>query len=73
VDELAIPGRLEWWANPSTCLGSVEVTIRVRVTAPQWRAAGRLVEVSEADLEGFRFLRDGHGAFELTELTPEGV
>jgi hypothetical protein len=43
----------------------VEVTIRIRAAEPQWHAYGRLVDVSEVELEGFSFLCDLDPVFTL--------
>ncbi|MET7808322.1 hypothetical protein [Micromonospora chersina] len=47
---------LDWWANPSTLLGSIEVTVDIAATDAGWRARGRLV--SDEDQEAFGFLSD---------------
>lgn len=47
---------LDWWANSSTLLGSVEVAVVAAATDAGWRARGRLV--SDEDQEGFAFLSD---------------
>lgn len=47
---------LDWWANSSTLLGSVEVAVDIAATDAGWRARGRLV--SDEDQEPFAFLSD---------------
>ncbi|GGS07705.1 hypothetical protein GCM10010169_60720 [Micromonospora fulviviridis] len=47
---------LDWWANSSTLLGSVEVAVVIAATDAGWRARGRLV--SDEDQETFAFLND---------------
>ncbi|MFF4892907.1 hypothetical protein [Micromonospora chersina] len=47
---------LDWWANSSTLLGSVEVAVVAALTDAGWRARGRLV--SDEDRETIAFLND---------------
>lgn len=48
-----------------TCLGAAEVTVRIRATEPRGTPDGRLVDVSEVELEGFQFLCDLDPVFTL--------
>jgi hypothetical protein len=57
------PARLEWWANPVTCLGSVEVVVVVQVAADGW--AGHASLVDEEDREGLDFLCELDPLFSL--------
>ncbi|MFF9473900.1 hypothetical protein ACF1E9_14945 [Streptomyces roseolus] len=42
MDRFVGQGRLEWWANQSTCLEMYDIDITVAVDAiGQWRATGR--------------------------------
>jgi hypothetical protein len=52
---------LDWWANPSTCLASVEITLAVAVTDAGWTADGRLA----SDNEDFALLLDMDPVFTL--------
>jgi hypothetical protein len=45
---------LDWWANPVTCLASIEITLAVAVTDTGWTAEGRLA----SDNEDFALLLD---------------
>lgn len=45
---------LDWWANVSTCLGSVEVMITARVDDHEWDVRGRLAR--HDDVDAFTFL-----------------
>ncbi|MGY0233931.1 hypothetical protein [Longispora urticae] len=59
-------GWLDWWANPSTCLGSAEVTLEARLDLPELTATARLVHAADPDeLEGFLFLCELDPVFEL--------
>ncbi|MBB5867117.1 hypothetical protein F4553_000496 [Allocatelliglobosispora scoriae] len=54
MDEFGGRCRLDWWANPLTCLASVEVSVGARWTGNGCDATGTLVD--GADLEGFELL-----------------
>jgi hypothetical protein len=54
---------LDWWANPSTLLGSVEVTVVVATDDSGWHVTGRVTHTSE--VESFEFLRSLDPAFSL--------
>ena len=54
MDRFEVPGWLEWWANRSTLLGSVEVSLVVGGDDAGWDALGRLTHDEDAD--GFAFL-----------------
>ncbi|MEU8262476.1 hypothetical protein AB0C02_17820 [Micromonospora sp. NPDC048999] len=47
---------LDWWANSSTLLGSVEVAVVIAAVTGGWEADGRLVSDSDEDREAFAFL-----------------
>jgi hypothetical protein len=54
---------LDWWANPSMCLGSIEVAVVISAAEAGWDAVGHLV--NDDDLDGFEFLRDLGPVFSL--------
>jgi hypothetical protein len=56
---------LDWWANSSTLLGSVEVAIVITATTTNWEANGRLVSQSDEDRDGFAFLCELDPVFTL--------
>jgi hypothetical protein len=56
---------LEWWANSSTRLGSVEVAVTITAEAAGWQAHGRLIGVGPEDREGFAFLCELDPVFTL--------
>ncbi|MFJ8444373.1 hypothetical protein [Kitasatospora griseola] len=48
---------LEWWANPSTCLGSFRVALSVSAVGDGWKSVAMLDgRLSEVDRGGFDFL-----------------
>ncbi|MFF7214782.1 hypothetical protein ACFZAU_30280 [Streptomyces sp. NPDC008238] len=47
---------LEWWANPSTCLGSFDVHVEAGVTGPAWTRHATFADPSGDHQEGFDFL-----------------
>ena len=49
---------LDWWANSSTLLGSVEVAVVITTNGASWDAHGRLISDKDEDREGFAFLCD---------------
>ncbi|OKJ62780.1 hypothetical protein [Streptomyces sp. CB02261] len=53
-------GRLEWWANQSTCLEMYDIDITVAVDAVgQWRATGRHANTLDTiQREGWDFLME---------------
>ncbi|MGW5669393.1 hypothetical protein [Micromonospora sp. NPDC003776] len=57
--------RLEWWANRSTLLGSVEVAVVISPRGASWDAHGRLVDDEESDREAFAQLCDLDPVFTL--------
>ncbi|MGW7138371.1 hypothetical protein [Streptomyces xanthophaeus] len=59
--------RLEWWANPSTCLGTYDIDITVTVDAVgTLRAAGRHAKsLDTAQREGWDFLMEMDPHFSL--------
>ncbi len=57
---------LEWWANPSTCLGSFRVALAVSVADGDWKGLATLDRpLPEVDREGFDFLMQLDPAFTL--------
>lgn len=56
---------LDWWANSSTRLGSVEVAVTVTAGAAGWQAHGRLIGDGAEEREGFAFLCDLDPVFTL--------
>ncbi|GGM27063.1 hypothetical protein GCM10007977_030340 [Dactylosporangium sucinum] len=48
---------LDWWANSSTLLGSVEVAVVIAVVDGGWRARGRILSDGPEEREAFDFLR----------------
>ncbi|MFG1656881.1 hypothetical protein ACGFIY_10175 [Micromonospora chersina] len=56
---------LDWWANSSTLLGSVEVAIVIAAVTGGWEADGRLVSESDEDREAFAFLCELDPVFTL--------
>lgn len=54
---------LDWWANPLTCLASVEITLTAAVTDTGWTADGRLA--GDNDEDRFAFLLDLDPVFTL--------
>jgi hypothetical protein len=47
---------LDWWANSSTLLGSVEIAVVVTASGSGWAGQGKLVSEDDDDREGFVFL-----------------
>ncbi|PWR14566.1 hypothetical protein DKT69_15660 [Micromonospora sicca] len=56
---------LDWWANSSTLLGSVEVAVVITAADAGWEARGRLVSDGDEDQEAFAFLCDLDPVFML--------
>jgi hypothetical protein len=56
---------LDWWANSSTLLGSVGITVIIAATGSGWTAHGHLVGDGEDDREGFVFLYELDPVFAL--------
>ncbi|MEV4532647.1 hypothetical protein AB0J82_02335 [Asanoa sp. NPDC049518] len=56
---------LDWWANSSTLLGSVEVVVVVTATHTGWNARGHLAGDADEDRDGFAFLCDLDPVFTL--------
>jgi hypothetical protein len=56
---------LDWWANSSTLLGSVEVAVVIATAAAGWVADGRLVNESDEVREAFAFLCELDPVFTL--------
>ncbi|WP_030398628.1 hypothetical protein [Kitasatospora purpeofusca] len=60
MDRFVSQGRLEWWANQSTCLEMYDIDITVSVDAVgQWRATGRHANALDTtQREGWDFLME---------------
>ncbi|MFD7679190.1 hypothetical protein [Streptomyces sp. NPDC060187] len=60
MDRFAGKGRLEWWANQSTCLEMYEIDVTVTVDAVgEWRATGRHANALDAtQREGWESLME---------------
>lgn len=57
MDSYAGSAWLEWWANRDTCLGSVEVNLRVTVDGEGWRAlAAFAMPLEGEEREAWEFL-----------------
>ncbi|OKI26228.1 hypothetical protein [Streptomyces sp. CB03911] len=56
---------LEWWANPSTCLGCFSVTLTVSVVGGWRGVAIPVTPMSASDGEGFDFLMQLDPVFTL--------
>ncbi|MER7276657.1 hypothetical protein ABT369_19660 [Dactylosporangium sp. NPDC000244] len=56
---------LEWWANSSTLLGSVEVAVVITTSGAGWDAHGFLASDNDEDRDGFAFLCDLDPVFML--------
>lgn len=57
--------RLEWWANRSTLLGSVDVAVVISADGGGWEAHGSLVDDRGPDREAFALLCDLDPVFTL--------
>jgi hypothetical protein len=55
--------RLDWWANPVTLLGSIDVSLVITAQGSEWEAHGRLA--NEEDQEEFAFFCDLDPVFTL--------
>ncbi|MFE9694470.1 hypothetical protein [Micromonospora sp. NPDC005806] len=56
---------VDWWANSSTLLGSVEVVVVIAAATGGWEADGRLVSDSDEDRDAFAFLCELDPVFTL--------
>ncbi|GIF66631.1 hypothetical protein Ais01nite_46660 [Asanoa ishikariensis] len=56
---------LDWWANSSTLLGSVEVAVVVTADDASWSAQGHLASDTDEVRDGFAFLCDLDPVFTL--------
>ncbi|MGW4651524.1 hypothetical protein [Kitasatospora sp. NPDC004289] len=66
MDNYEGPATLEWWANPSMCLGVFPVRVEVSVTGTDWRCAAVFApELSGAGREEFGFLMELDPYFDL--------
>jgi hypothetical protein len=65
VDRVEARCWLDWCANRSTVLGSVEVDVVITSDGGTWKAQGRLVKAEDEELEGLAFLRDLDDLFTL--------
>ena len=61
--------RLEWWANRSTCLGSVDVNLVVVADGEDWRVSATFVAaLGGEDRDGWSFLMELDPHFTLRFL-----
>ncbi|MFF7449753.1 MULTISPECIES: hypothetical protein [unclassified Streptomyces] len=67
MDRFVGQGRLEWWANHSTCLETYEIDITVAVDAvDKWQATGRHANALDpTQREGWNFLMEMDPHFAL--------
>lgn len=65
VDRFEARCWLDWWANSSTLLGSVEVAVMVTANNAGWNARGHLARDTDEDRDGFAFLCDLDPVFTL--------
>lgn len=73
MDRYEGPARLEWWANRSTCFGSVDVELSVTAGADGWHASTVFAApLDDDDREGWSFLMDLSPYFTLRLLEDEG-
>jgi hypothetical protein len=63
VDRYEGHGRLDWWANSVTLLGSIEVSLVISAHGSGWAAHGRLA--NEEDQEALAFFCDLDPVFTL--------
>ncbi|WP_063749530.1 hypothetical protein [Actinoplanes friuliensis] len=49
-------GRLDWWANSTTLVAGIDVSVVITTQGPAWEAHGRLA--NDEDREGFAVLCD---------------
>ncbi|MET8253075.1 hypothetical protein [Micromonospora sp. NPDC005197] len=56
---------LDWWANSSFLLGSVEVAVVITTSNTGWDAHDHLVSDTDEDRDGFAFLCDQDPVFML--------
>jgi len=65
VDMDRFEGRcwLDWWANPSTNFGGIEVSVVIMSAKTGWDAHGQLI--NDAEREALAFLRDMDPVFTL--------
>lgn len=58
MDQYLGPAQLEWWANPSTCLATYNVTVALNPGAaePATIGTGRALLNAAADVEAFAWL-----------------
>lgn len=73
MDRYEGPARLEWWANRSTCLGSVDVELSVASDADVWHASAVFAsQLDDEERGGWSFLMDLDPYFTLRLLEDEG-
>ncbi|MFG2750997.1 hypothetical protein [Streptomyces xanthophaeus] len=69
MDRFAGQARLEWWANPSSCLGTYDIDIDITVTVDAvgtLRATGRhAISLDTTQREGWDFLMETDPHFTL--------
>jgi hypothetical protein len=72
MDSYVGPARLEWQANPDTCLGSFDVDLTVVVDDAGWHASATFVTPPQGDdREGWSFLMQLGPYFTLRFLEDE--
>ncbi|MER5642532.1 hypothetical protein ABT095_37050 [Kitasatospora sp. NPDC002227] len=65
MDRYVGQGRLEWWANHSTCLEMYDIDITV--TVGEWRATGRHANtLDRKQREGWNFLMEMDPHFSIS-------
>ena len=51
MDQYEGRGRLDWWANSSTLLGSAEVTVVITASDTEWNARAQLISEDDDERE----------------------
>ncbi|WP_433063592.1 hypothetical protein [Dactylosporangium sp. CS-033363] len=72
MDQYVGPAQLEWWANPSTCLATFDVTVALDPAAAEHATigTGRVLLDADAEAEAFAWLCDLDPVFLL--CIPDG-
>jgi len=52
MDTYEGPARLEWWANPATCLGSIDVRVLVVSDEAGWRVSAAVASPMTSEGRG---------------------
>src|SRR5690242_18514341 len=63
--------RLDWWANPSTLLGSAEIAVVITATSDGWDAHARLLSDNDDEHATFTFLHTLDPIFTLPFELPQ--